>query len=123
MQATAHAVLATHDLDRARRFYEKQVGAEAEMVAAEAGNVMYRIGDTRFLLYRTEVPLPPEPTTMLLVVDDIDAAMAELEERDVDFTDLGGDDGPMTVMRDEMAASAWFKDPDGNNICISQMLG
>lgn len=111
-----YATIATGDLARARAFYEKTLGFSPEMEDA-AGGVLYRSGGTRFLLYASEFAGGATQTVATWMVDDADAAVAELAGRGVTFEqyDLPG------LKTDERGIAelgpfrgAWFKDPDGN---------
>jgi catechol 2,3-dioxygenase-like lactoylglutathione lyase family enzyme len=55
-------------------------------------------------------------------VSDIEAAVRELEERDVRFIDYG--EGPLQttghIAQIGPARAAWFRDPDGNTLGLRQ---
>ena len=111
------------DLDRARAFYEGDLGLTVLMqdgfaVMAEAGGVPVRIA------------LAPErqaaPHTVLgFQVEDIAGKVQALKARGVTFERyafLGeAQDGEGVWTAPSGAKVAWFKDPDGNLLSLAQM--
>ena len=78
-------------------------------------------GATLMLLPRPD-SRPSESTAMSFEVDDVGAEIGELEERGVVFEDY---DLPELTTVDHVAVmgtekAAWFKDPDGNVLCLHQ---
>lgn len=119
---SVYATIATSDMDRARSFYEGTLGFSAEM-EDPAGGILYRSGESRFLLYPSEFAGGAQQTVATWFVDDADAAVDELAGRGVVFeqydlpglkTDARGiaELGPFR--------GAWFKDPDGNILNVGQ---
>ncbi|MFF8833499.1 VOC family protein [Streptomyces sp. NPDC015131] len=124
-QSQAFSGFSVDDLTAARRFYGDTLGLTAE----EAGEGDMRMliltlgGGARVFVYPKENHTPASFTILNFPVDDMDAAVAELERRGVSlkrypgFThdDKGvvrGDEGP--------AAIAWFTDPAGNVLSVLQ---
>jgi catechol 2,3-dioxygenase-like lactoylglutathione lyase family enzyme len=124
MLGNAHitTILPVIDLDRARRFYGDTLGlAPAE--TSTVGGAVFRSGDG------TDLELLPRPartkaehTALTFEVDDVVLEVGELETRGVKFEDydLPGlkTEGHIAVLEGELAA--WFKDPDGNILCLHQ---
>jgi predicted enzyme related to lactoylglutathione lyase len=121
--APLYSVLPAKDIDRARDFWENKVGMEFESPAH--GYLMGKAGGgTRFTIYETALA-PTQATTAAIVVDDLDAAMAELRERGVEFQDYDMP-GMKTVngvadFGAGMGRGAWFVDSEGNTINVVQM--
>ena len=123
----ACAIVPTHDIDRARRFYEDTLGAKViDEMPSEA--IRFECGDgSEFLLYRTQVQVPAEHTCMYFLVPDVDAAVVDLESRGVRFEEYdleamgypGGGKGK--IIRREDTASAWFTDPEGNILSVTSV--
>ena len=117
------AVVAVSDLQRARGFYEGGLGLTPD--ADEEGGVRYACGEgTAIFVY-----LSPEhagatgATTAGWFVADLDAEMAALAARGVEFERY---DGP--VATDERGVfdagrfrAAWVKDPDGNTLALTEL--
>jgi catechol 2,3-dioxygenase-like lactoylglutathione lyase family enzyme len=120
------AVVATTDLDRARDFYEGKLGlrAEAMDMPGEAAQelAMYACGGgSTLLVYVRETAGDSAATSATFRVDDVEATVAELRGRGVQFEDYDtGDvrthDGILTLGD---FRAAWFKDPDGNILGIN----
>ena len=117
------AVLAVSDLDRARRFYEHQLGLVPGEREDEA--VRYPCADgTGILVYLSVENAGKSPATLAgWFVDDLDETMAELASRGVVFEQY---DQP-GLKTDEQGVfdagrfrAAWIKDPDGNTIALTE---
>lgn len=116
-------MLPTRDLDRARRYYEGQLGLAGGTERPD-GKVVYRCGGTEIALFPREGGTKAEHTALSFRVDDIQAAVAALEARGVAFLDY---DLPgfktvehVCILGSEKAA--WFSDPEGNILCIHEDL-
>jgi catechol 2,3-dioxygenase-like lactoylglutathione lyase family enzyme len=114
------AFAAASDLDRARSFYQGTLGLrliEQNQFACvfDAHGTMLRV---------TAVPQVAHPgyTVLGWRVDDIARVVSELSAAGVVFTRYDGmdqdDDGIWTTPGGERVA--WFADPDGNNLSLTQ---
>jgi len=112
----AVANLAVKDLAVARRFYEDTLGLS--QVDAEGDEVIvYRSGNTRINVYRSQFAGTNQATAVTWAVDgDIERVVDALKSRGVRFEHYDMPDtklvGDLHVMGDMKVA--WFKDPDGN---------
>ena len=117
------AGLAVSDMDRARAFYEGQLGLS---VGTDSGdNVAYRCAEGSVL----HVYLSPEhagtstATLTSWYVDDVEGVVEELSERGVVFERYF--EGPITTDEKGIATFeggaevAYFRDPDGNTLSIA----
>lgn len=119
-QAAVVAFVATADADRARRFYEGVLGLTLRedspfALVFEANGVVLRV---------QKVPsITPAPYTALgWTVTDIRQSMTGLVRRGVVFERYAG------LAQDELgiwsspggAQVAWFRDPDGNILSLTQ---
>ncbi len=116
-------MLPVKDLDRARRFYEKQLGLEPAGLKPD-GKFVYHCGGTELALFPRPGGTKAEHTAISFKVDDIRGAVRELESRGVQFADY---DLPglktvehICVLGSEKAA--WFQDPEGNILCLHEDL-
>ena len=118
------AAAAVSDLERARRFYEGQLGLVAS--EEEEQGVRYRCADgTGIFIY-----LSPEnagrcsATLAGWFVDDLDQTMDELVSRGVTFQRYD-QPGLKTDERGVFDAgrfrAAWVEDPDGNTLAINEL--
>jgi catechol 2,3-dioxygenase-like lactoylglutathione lyase family enzyme len=109
------------DLERAARFYGETLAMEVEM--ATEGGVMYTSGGTRFFVYPSRFT-PGGHTQMSWSVDDIKAEVAALRARGIEFEefDLPGVKSVDGIVQSGPAVwTAWFKDPDGNLLGLTQI--
>ena len=114
------ATLAVSDLDRARGFYEQTLGLEP--VDESPGAVVYRAGSSFVVVYPSDYAGTNQATGATWAVgDDFDVVVEDLREKGVTFEqyDLPDTtrDGDVHVMGDMRAA--WFKDPDGNILSLT----
>ena len=115
------AFVGTSDGERARAFYEWTLGLavtsdDGFALAVDANGTMLRIQKVG--------SFTPHPFTSLgWDVKDIDAVVASLEERGVVFERFAGMDQDERGIWSAPSGArvAWFKDPDGNTLSITQL--
>lgn len=112
------------DLARARNFYEEKLGLPP-VGARPDGKFLYRCGNGALLaLFPREGGTRAEHTAVSFQVSDIRAAIRELEAAGVHFEDydLPGlrTENHVCVLGSEKAA--WFKDTEGNYLCLHEDL-
>jgi catechol 2,3-dioxygenase-like lactoylglutathione lyase family enzyme len=105
------------DLDAARTFYEEVLGLRTSAEPRMAGILNLHLAGGRDVLVYAKGPAhsPATYTVLNFPVPDVDAAVAELTGRGVQF--LHYDDPPTDetgVMRAGGPLIAWFADPAGN---------
>ena len=113
-------VLATKDMEKAREFYESTLGLE--VVRDQPHEVLYSSGNSWLSVYRSDFAGTNLATAATWEVDDLDGLVRELQGHNVTFEhyDLEGmmRVGDIHSMNGERAA--WFKDPDGNILCLHE---
>lgn len=121
--AALTTMLPVVDMARARRFYEGSLGLKAGHSEPD-GKFEYAVGGTTPALFPKLEGTKAEHAAISFRVDDINAAIAELERAGVAFEDY---DLPgfktvnhVCVLGSEKAA--WFKDTEGNYLCIHEDL-
>jgi catechol 2,3-dioxygenase-like lactoylglutathione lyase family enzyme len=121
------AIVPTTDIARAREFYEGTLGLQAAGVDTPEPQavVLYRCGDgSTFQVYERETAGDAQHTLASWAVPDVPAAVEELRGRGVRFEDYDRPDfktkGGIATMGE--FAAAWFKDPDGNILCVHSLL-
>ena len=118
--ARTHATLPAEDLERARRFYDEKLGLTPAEVAP--GGLFYETtAGTRFLVFPTGGRPSGAHTQMGFRVQDIEAEVAALSDRGVEFEHYEGltDDEGIATRGD--IRSAWFKDSEGNLLGVVQL--
>ncbi len=119
----AVAFVPTTDLDRARTFYGAVLGLTVEQTNPYA--CVLRAGSTRLRVTKV-AELRPQPFTVLgWEVLDIVQTMRNLVERGIVFERYDGlkvdEQGLWTTPAGDQVA--WFKDPDGNTLSVTQHVG
>jgi catechol 2,3-dioxygenase-like lactoylglutathione lyase family enzyme len=116
--------LPAQDLERARAWYSEKLGLEP--VDERPGGLLYRpAGGGEFALFASSGRPSGEHTQMGWEVDDIEAVVAELRSRGVDFDEFGGiveieGNYPIKGARGERAV--WFRDCEGNVLGVGQLV-
>ena len=113
--------LPVSDLAAARQFYEGTLGMIPDMVTE--GGIMYGSGGTQFFVYPSRTKAAGH-TQMSWRVPDIKAEVAELSAKGIRFEeyDRPGIKTVEGIVQSGPAVwTAWFKDPDGNLLGLTQI--
>jgi catechol 2,3-dioxygenase-like lactoylglutathione lyase family enzyme len=116
-----YAVLPAQDLERARGFYHDKLGMDPE--GTLDGMLMYRMGSaSRFALYETPNAGTAQNTQMCLISDDLSADMARYRTAGLVFEEYAfpGMKTVDGVLDSGESRTAWFRDSEGNFVCLSQ---
>jgi len=121
--STVTTMLPVVDMARARDFYERRLGLVPGGLRPD-GKFVYRVGGSTLALFPRPQGTKAEHTAISFQVADIAAAIAELERAGVAFEDYDFPDFKtvehVCVLGAEKAA--WFKDPEGNTLCLHEDL-
>ena len=121
-RAPVTTILPVIDMDRARDFYERKLGLSPRGFAADGNFVFQCAGDSTIALIPKPHGTKAEHTALSFEVFDVVTEIAEMEKRGVVFEDydLPGlkTVGHVCVMGSDR--TAWFKDTEGNILCIHQ---
>ena len=119
--APVSPVLPAANLARARKFYEETIGLEVLHDTMPGTVVFSAVGGTRLEVYEHGAP-KAENTACSFTVEDIEATAQDLKDHGVTFEEYDYEDmktvESIATMGEERAA--WFKDSEGNIICIHQ---
>jgi predicted enzyme related to lactoylglutathione lyase len=116
-----HPVLPAADLKRAQAFYHDAL--ELDPAEMHEGILMYRLDSgAAFEIYETENAGTAKNTQMCWSTDNLDAEMTRLRGHGVVFEDfeIPGMKTVNGVATNEEGRTAWFRDSEGNFICITQ---
>jgi catechol 2,3-dioxygenase-like lactoylglutathione lyase family enzyme len=117
------ALMAVADLERARRFYEDQLGLVPGEQEQEAVRYFCAEGTSLFVYLQPQHAGASQATIAGWMVDDLDQTMEELRSRGVRFEHYD-QPGIRTDERGLFDAgafrAAWIKDPDGNTMAITE---
>jgi len=114
------AFLAVSDLDRAERFYGEALGLTLRDERPFA--LVTDVGGTQLRITASATVAAAPHTVLGWAVSDIDATVDELASRGIAFTRYEGmDQDERAIWTSPNAARvAWFADPDGNNLSLTQ---
>ena len=111
----------TRDPVAARIFFEKTLGLT--FLSDDSFALVFRVGDACMLRVATAPEFTPAPFTIFgWEVTDIQKTVAELEARGVEFLRFSyfQQDAHGVWAAPGGTFVAWFKDPDGNTLSLSQ---
>ncbi len=114
------AFVATTDRTRARRFYEDAL--DLRLMEETPYALVFDAAGTTLRVTFADQMMPAPYTVVGWSVDDIHAIVADLVARGVGFERYAGlDQDEAGVWRSPGGARvAWFKDPDGNVLSLTQ---
>ena len=111
------------DMVRARAFYEDCLGLEPGALRPD-GKFVYQVGGSALALFPKPGGTKAEHTAISFQVPDIVASIEALKSRGVVFEDYDFPDfktvNHVCVLGSEKAA--WFKDTEGNYLCLHEEL-
>ena len=111
------------DMVRARAFYEDCLGLEPGALRPD-GKFVYQVGGSALALFPKPGGTKAEHTAISFQVPDIAASIETLKSRGVVFEDYDFPDfktvNHVCVLGSEKAA--WFKDTEGNYLCLHEEL-
>lgn len=119
---TIHAYVPASNVARARKFYEGVLGLSAK--EEYAGGVIYECGGGTAFLYPTPNAGTSKASQLFWTVPDVEAEVTDLKSRGVKFEEYDMPGMPMqnSIVTAGGAKTAWFKDPEGNILAISQRI-
>lgn len=123
--ATITANIPASDLSRAREFYAETLGLTPS-VEMDGVMLIYRTeGGSSFSVYQTDYAGQAGHTIAQWHVDDVDEEVRNLEAKGVTFEQYelpGVTWNDNVASMGEMGKAAWFKDSEGNVLCIDSGL-
>jgi catechol 2,3-dioxygenase-like lactoylglutathione lyase family enzyme len=121
MMKEVHTVLPAADLGRARTFYHDKLGLDPD--EEHHGTMVFHAQGGVFEIYETPNAGTAQNTQMGWVTDDLDGEMSVMRANGIMFEDydMPGLKTENGVAKDADMRSAWFRDSEGNFICISEM--
>ena len=120
-KASLVAFAATTDAERARSFYEGVLGLR--FVADDGFALVFDANGTTLRISRVEALTPHPFTSLGWDVEDIAGLMRTLNAKGVAFEHYGlpgQDDSGARTPAGATTKVAWFKDPDGNQLSLTQ---
>jgi len=117
------AILPAADLERTKAFYTETLGLPEPKLAAP-GTLEFQAGEgSRFILYQHEGGTKADHTVAGWLVEDVEETVERLREKGVvfeqyDMPNLKTDERGIATIG--QAQAAWFKDPEGNILSITE---
>ena len=117
---TLIAFIATQDSEHSRTFYERTLGLQ--LVSDDAFALVFNANGTTIRVQKVAAFRPQPFTALGFRVDDLNAVVAALKQKHIACERFPG----MTQDADGIWASpsgariAWFKDPDGNVLSVTE---
>ncbi|MFA4965934.1 MAG: VOC family protein [Thermoleophilia bacterium] len=121
--APATTTLPAEDLGRARSFYEEKLGLETEVRADMPEGLFVHAGKgTLVYLYQRE-RTKADNTALTFEVDDILPVVEELRSNGIVFEeyDFPGLKTVNGIASRDVDKAAWFKDSEGNILCLHSL--
>lgn len=117
---TLIAFAATTNSERSRAFYERTLGLQ--LVSDEPFALVFNANGTTIRVQKVGAFQPQPFTALGWQVDDINAAVAALKQRDIHCERFPGmeQDSHGIWVSPGGARIAWFKDPDGNVLSLTE---
>lgn len=117
-------VIPVTDAERSRKFYEDSLGLPFQGKSPD-GNLIFTLEGSGSLALLTDPgAMPSHHTAASFEVNDVSEVIDDLGSRGVVFEDYDLPDLKTTdhvcVLGSEKAA--WFKDPDGNILCLHETI-
>jgi catechol 2,3-dioxygenase-like lactoylglutathione lyase family enzyme len=116
---TVYVHMAVKSLEAGKKFYVDTLGFQ--VVEDNPGGSMLKSGEGMFFIYESQFAGTNQATAAGWTVANVEEAVQELKGKGVAFEhyDMPGMtmEGDIHVMGDMKAA--WFKDPDGNILCVA----
>ncbi len=111
--------IAVKDLEAAKKFYQDTLGLE--VLKEDEWEIYFKTGNGKMSVYKSEYAGTNKATYMSWEVADIAAEAEGLKAKGVVFEHY---DMPGVTMEDDVhvmgdTKAAWFKDPDGNILCLT----
>jgi catechol 2,3-dioxygenase-like lactoylglutathione lyase family enzyme len=122
--APATTILPVIDMQRARDFYEHKLGLTPQGSRPDGTFLFSAGGGALIALFPKESGTKAEHTALSFEVPQIEEAIAALEARGVVFAeyDLPGLKTVNHICVLEAEKAAWFNDPEGNILCIHEVI-
>jgi catechol 2,3-dioxygenase-like lactoylglutathione lyase family enzyme len=120
-EAKVGAAIAVSDMQRAREFYEGQLGLSGGEDTGDGGHSYPCGGGTELHIFPSAGAGKSESTIAGFTVEDVEATVDELSGNGVAFEQY---DEPIKtdekgIARLDGVKGAWMKDPDGNVLAIT----
>ena len=119
----AYAIIAVKNIETAQKFYEEVLGLTK--ANDDPRGIYYHSGNNKILVYETPNGGTNNATSVTWHVDNVPDVVSSLkalgvtfEQYDIPNVTYENFDGDIHIFPTQERA-AWFRDPDGNILCVS----
>lgn len=117
----SYTSMSVDDLGAATEFYSEKVGLEVLTDMSPNAIMLDGGGGTRCMIYPKDDHQPATHTVLNLDVEDIESVVDDLSAKGVKFNqDEGTDDKGISTIGP--AKAAWFNDPAGNFVSVTENI-
>lgn len=117
----AIATLPAVDLDRARKFYQDTLGFRP--TTSDSAGTIYEAADgNTFMVFPSTGRPSGNHTQMTFEVADLEREVRDLKDGGVRFeaVEMDGYDPETAIVTTETFRGAWFRDPEGNLLALTE---
>lgn len=118
------AIVPAANIEEAKRFYGEKLDLPRADVRVPGDDAVFEGGNgTRLYVYETEAGRGAEHTLAVWIVEDVEETVEELSEKGIvfetyDMPQLKTDERGIADI--EGVKAAWFKDPEGNILSVTE---
>ncbi len=115
--------LPAQNIERARAFYAEKLGLRP--YREHANHLYYEVGGTTFIIFPSAGAPSGTHDQFGLIVDDVESTVARLQSKGVTFQEYPAPPGASMkhgIMDRGSMKAAWFKDTEGNYLCLHEDL-
>jgi len=120
-EGNVFATIAVKDINAGKKFYGETLGLK--QTDENPGGVTYQSGAGKLFVYESQTAGTGQATCASWEVSDVKAAVADLNGKGISFEHYDFPGGTLEGDIHVMGAikAAWFKDPDGNILNVSNL--
>jgi predicted enzyme related to lactoylglutathione lyase len=118
------ATIPVTDIERAKKFYTETLGLKLKMEAKEMGVAIFSAGGGTEMQLYVRPPSKADHTLATFEVAGIDSEVKTLKDKGVKFEEfeMGGMKMLNSVMKVMGERAAWFRDSEGNILCLHEAV-
>ena len=123
--APVMAIVPAADIEEARRFYEEKLGLERAEISTPGSDLAFNCGEgTKLYVYERPAGSKAEHTVAGWIVEDVEATVERMLENGIvfehyDMPNLKTDERGIAELGG--TKGAWFKDPEGNILSVTEV--
>jgi catechol 2,3-dioxygenase-like lactoylglutathione lyase family enzyme len=120
------AILPAADIEGTKKFYTEKLGLQPADVSTVGNSVLFECGEgTRLYLYERETGTKADHTVAGWMVEDVPGTVEELRKKGIVFEQFdmpGMKTDERGIVEMDGTETAFFKDPEGNILSITETV-